>query len=415
MVAKMHETTEDRPAEEARLDQAMTSMDPILQASLKREQQRRLRRKLLYGGLAMALVITVLSVVFSNPGSVASEGSNPKELVASAEQLGSEGWRLWQSGSPAVAEDKFKLAVEADPKSPHLWNGLGWSRVHQREYDLAIEAFQRSVKLERKHAGALNGLGQAYLFKREYDLAEPYLRRSEALTKGASAASYALAKLYLLQGDYGKAKATIAKMKKAGIGGMDPDNIQAMADAAENETLSDELRSVIEPAEQTESAEVDDADDKKKSAGARNMEGWKHFQLGNGRAAEIAFRAALKKAPDMQAAQNGLGFALLSQGKPEEATPIFKKLVKAEPKGAGYVNGLARCYAETGDHKKAVSVWKTLENGKGPPNALTWGLARSLIALERFDEALATLKHIKAAGGPAAAGVDELIEKCKGE
>jgi tetratricopeptide (TPR) repeat protein len=415
MVEKMHETmTDDRPAEEEKLDQAMTSMDPILQASLKREQRQRLRRNLLYGGLAMGTVIGLFFLVLFNQDSDADGDSKSEANVArvavaegqSPGELSKEGWALWKAGDQGGAEAKFGKALATEPEDANLWNGLGWSQFGQQKYDLAIESFQKCLKFEESHPAGLNGLGQAYLAKREYDLAEPFLRR--AMENGASAGTYGLARVYLLQGKYDKAKTTLEKLDRTGT---DAETVDAMVKAAETKNLDDDLRSKLEPRLIAEAGDVEDG----ASAEAHAAKGWQHFYKGKNAPAEESFRKALAKDPNMEQAKNGLGFCLLNQGNTKEAQPMFESLVKANPKHGGYVNGLARCYEQNGDLRAAVKVWKTQEKGSGTPNALTWGIARSLVELKDYDEALPYLKRIKAAGGSGASAADELIAKCEAE
>ncbi len=422
MVEKMHETmTEDRPAEEEKLDQAMTTMDPILQASLKREQKQRLRRNLLYGGLAMAVMVGLFFVVLFNQDLNPDDSSKASQNLATAkssespEELSKDGWALWQSGNSGAAEQKFLKAVATEPKGANHWNGLGWSQIGQQKYDSAIESFQKCVKLDGANAGGLNGLGQAYLARREYDLAEPFLRR--AMKKGASAATYGLARIYLLQQDYGKAKTMLVKLKTPTHSGLDGGLIDAMTEAARTKTLNPELRKKIEPAEpepaQVAATENGEPDRSGWSAGGLSAKGWYEFRSGNYAAAEKLFRMALEKDPKMDSSANGLGFALLNQGNTDEAQPIFERLVKVNPKHGGYVNGLARCFKNNGDLKKAVKLWKTQEKDSGPPDALTWGIARSLVELKEYDEALPYLKRIKAAGGEDLSSIDALIAECE--
>ena len=408
MVEKMHETmTEDRPAEEEKLDQAMATMDPILQASLKREHKQRLRTKLLYGGLTMATIVCLLFWVLFDQNSNADDGSksSPESAnVATAEELGKEGWSLWKSGDQSAAEAKFSKALAIEPEDANMWNGLGWSQIGQQKYDSAIESFQKCLKHEGSHAAGLNGLGQAYLAKRDYDLAEPYLRR--AMKNGATAATWGLARIYLLQGDYDKAKSTLEKLDKRGL---DEGTINAMVEAAEKKSLDGDLRSKLEPMLLVKAGDLDDG----ASAEAHAAKGWQHFRKGNNAAGEKSFRKALEKEADLEQAKNGLGFCLLNLGNTKEAQPIFEQLMKVNPKHGGYVNGLARCYKNNGDVAGAVKLWKTQEKDSGPPTALTWGIARSLVELKEYDEALPYLKRIKAAGGRGASSVDSLIAECK--
>lgn len=411
MVDKMHETiTEDRPAEEEKLDRAMTTMDPILRASLKREQQQRRRRNLLYGGLAMATIIGLCLLILFFPDSNTKDSkaggaskSSDAASVTTAEERGAQGWAHWRSGNHSVAELKFNQALEAAPEDADLWNGLGWSQIGQQKYDDAIESFQKCVKLDESHAAGLNGLGQAYLAKRAYDLAEPYLSR--ARKNGATAASWGLVRIYLLQGEYDNAQRALEKLDRTGL---DEELVNALVKAAEERKLDDGLRSKLEPMLLVQDGDLDDG----ATAEVHAAKGWQLFQEGNNAEAEKAFRKALAKDDSLEQAKNGLGFCLLNQGNTEEAQPIFEALVKANSKHGGYVNGLARCHENSGNLAEAVKLWKTLEKGFGPPDALTWGIARSLVKLKEYDQAMPYLKRIKAAGRNVSV-VDALIAECE--
>src|SRR4051812_2329060 len=138
-----HHPAGDVPTEDARLDDAIRKADELLLSSLKSEEHSRSRRRRTYtftivGGLIMfaAACVIVAILAQTNGGATAPPASG-----ASAEQLSTEGWALWQQRKLPEAEAKFQQAVKADPKVTNAWNGLGWASLNQGKREAAEKAF----------------------------------------------------------------------------------------------------------------------------------------------------------------------------------------------------------------------------------------------------------------------------------
>jgi tetratricopeptide (TPR) repeat protein len=189
-------------AERVRLDDAMRRADELLVDSLRRDEDRRQRRRrlrnitLILGGLMTTAFVCVLL------GLLAGQGKTDSADAQKAQALSQEGWQLWQQRKLPEAEAKFAEAVKLDPQNANAYNGLGWAQFNQGK-DEAVKAFEKVVALEPDHAAGLNGLGQYYLQKNELDKAEKYLL--QAASNEASAAWYGLARLYLMKNDFDRA------------------------------------------------------------------------------------------------------------------------------------------------------------------------------------------------------------------
>ncbi len=172
-------------ADQARLDEAIERADDLLFQSLKIEERLRRRRQrnlwLMLGGLFMFATIGGLIVALA---------LNAAPQVDKSGQLSADGWRLWQSGQPDEAAQKFEEAVKLAPKNTNAWNGLGWARFNAGKYEDADKAFHKVISMEPKHPAALNGLGQLNLMQRNYKEAEKYLLKA---APQAPAAWYGLA------------------------------------------------------------------------------------------------------------------------------------------------------------------------------------------------------------------------------
>jgi Flp pilus assembly protein TadD/beta-lactamase regulating signal transducer with metallopeptidase domain len=153
----------------------------------------------------------------------------------------SQGWQLFQSGESEKAEKKFQEYIDSDPKNPNAWNGLGWAKFHSGKSQEAIEAFREVLKLEPNYPAALNGLGQIFFFQKNYDQAESYLLKA---APQAPAAWYGLTKLCLLQGKFEEAEKWAQKV----VDSNEADEVAPLLlQAAKDKSLSDDLRSIIEP------------------------------------------------------------------------------------------------------------------------------------------------------------------------
>lgn len=238
-----HHPAGDVPTEDARLDDAIRKADELLLSSLKSEEHSRSRRRRTYtftivGGLIMFAAACVILAVLAQTTAAPAAGASD----ASAEQLSTEGWALWQQRKLPEAEAKFEQAVKADPKLANAWNGLGWARLNQGQQEGAEKAFTEVVKLEPTHPAALNGLGWIAFGQRKYDQAEKHFLAAAA--NNASASWMGLAQLYLLQGKFDQALPWALLVSKEP--GADATSAR-LVEAAQMKKLDPALRKQIEP------------------------------------------------------------------------------------------------------------------------------------------------------------------------
>ncbi|MFT7641206.1 MAG: tetratricopeptide (TPR) repeat protein, partial [Pirellulaceae bacterium] len=347
-----------RPSEEAALDRAITSIDPLLQASLQRDQKRRRRKIAIAGGILMAVCIATLVTGFIFLGGGLFGGAADEvDRLEKAADIAADGFKLWQQKKLDQAEVKFKNSLKVDPQQINAWNGLGWCQLNQGKLNEASDSFTKCVELSANHPAALNGLGQINLALGKYDKAEEYLLKAES----ASAAWYGLVRLYLLKGEFDKAQPFVKKLDKAT--GVDENELKQFQAAIDAKKLDDKLRSRLEPVALAADGDVAEL----------SQRGWRLFQSGKNRPATAAFEAALKKDPSYASAINGLAFAYLNQGLSDKAQPLFEKLLNEQPKHFGAMNGLARCYKNAGKTDKAIEIWTKMEVQLPSVSAATTG------------------------------------------
>jgi tetratricopeptide (TPR) repeat protein len=368
-----HESTR----EQARLDDAMKRADDLLVSSLKGDDRRRTRRRVVWGGifaaLALAAIATALSWnhAFVRLDSQAVAGDSEEK----AAQLSAEGWQLWQKQSLRPAIEKFEAAVKLDPKNANAWNGLGWANFNNGDSDAAQKAFKKVVLLEPSHPAALNGLGQIALSQRNYPEAEKYLLEA---APQASAAWYGLAKLYLLSGKYGDAEKWIQKVIATGEA---DEFAEQILRAAKAKKVPDDLRELMEPSPGR--VEVGRA--------------WGLMNQGRRPEAKAILNALLAKDPRDANALNAMGWCLLMEGDLSGARLFFERALAADPKAAGSMNGLARVLYAKGDAEGAIKIWKEMVEKIPGVHAGTVGLADAYLEKGEYAKALPLLEQWAAA------------------
>lgn len=308
----------------------------------------------------------------------------PNDQVKAAE-LVQRGWKLWEQQSWNDSEIAFAEAARLDPARADAWNGLGWARFNAGKQDEAVEAFTKCVQLEPANPAALNGLGQAAFMNREYDRAEQFFLKAPA----ASAAWYGLARLYLLQGRFGDAE----KYAKKVLGQQPSDRLaQQILAAAKAKKLDNGLKQLLEPPATPKPGVPGQLD----AFSSETQQGWALLQQGKMEEAIGKFRLALQRNPDELAAHNGLGFALINRGDAAEAQKHFEFFLKCEPNAAGPLNGLARCQMAEGNLDDAIATWEKMDKlpGLDSVHAGTFGLAEAYLAKKDYAKATVQLEKL---------------------
>jgi len=378
-------------SEEARVDEALSRADELLVTSLKDEDRRRKRRRILVaslGLLSLAAIggLALLSVTGwglsgaganrnTNSDSVAQEKGDATADQGRAAELSAEGWKLWQGQDLDAAVKKFEQAVQLDPKNSAAWNGLGWARFNGGDYQPASVAFNKVIELEPNHPAALNGLGQIALTERRYPDAEKFLLKA---APEAPAAWWGLAKLYLLTAEFDKSAKWAEKISASGEA---DEGIEQILKAAREKKLPDDLRRQIEPP-----AKPSNAGDVKRA--------WKLMNQGRSTEAKSLFAAIVAKSPNDADALNGLGWCLLNMGDAKEAKPVFEKALAADPDASGAMNGLARALDTQDDTDGAIKVWEKMTEKVPGPHAGTFGLVDAYLQKKEFKKAVPLLEQL---------------------
>jgi tetratricopeptide (TPR) repeat protein len=289
------------------------------------------------------------------------------------------------------AVEEYKLALNADPNSAMLQNGLASLYFKIGRIKEAVSAAQDQVKRNPNDVDAHMLLGQVYL-RSLGDMQGPQSAEmlKLAITEYETIArlkptdletKLLLGQLYALDHDSAKAEAVFKDAQK--IDGGSEDVVLNMARLyAQNGEMQRAVNTLsgVPPSDRTARIEFE--------LGA-SLE-----QLKKPKEAAAAYRRSLELEPDNPDAQRGLANALLADDQLDEAQKVFTALVAADPSDAQSQIHIAEIERRQGHYEDALA---TLEKAKAHAQdslELDFNEAQIYDALGKYDQAtgiLATL------------------------
>jgi tetratricopeptide (TPR) repeat protein len=356
-----------QPEEPERLDRFLTATDPLLLASLRKEDgQRRSRR--------IRRWATVIGLAFVISGSWASgvlwlKKTSPNEEKA---RILVEQGRTIMAGRELLSEerykealDNFELAVKLDPESADAWAELGNCHLYNYQSEQAEEVLKRALALNPEHAQARHGLGNLYLRRGEESKAEAIWKEGDRREM-----SQQLARLYLLQGRFQEAEAHLTPLLEESSAN---EIVQRMAQAARSRHLDPNLRTLLEPEPTGRSSWAD--------------LGWRMSRENRHREASTAFRKAIAEVPSDVNALSGMGWALLRLHRPAEARRYFQRALWLDSDHMLSLNGMAHSFKDEGRTGEAISAWIGMTELYPNVNDGTPGLAWTYYEMRDYHQA----------------------------
>jgi cytochrome c-type biogenesis protein CcmH/NrfG len=355
--------------EAAQLDRFLTGTDPILMASLQKEEHGLLRRRKLRWGFVVLLVLGVLTalapaywlpdLLYPAGGLAGKAAKNPDE----------EARLLTEQARQHLAENRYNEALESATLATQLapgladaWITLGDCQMKNYQSALSEQAYLKALALEPGSSRASLGLGTLYLRRGEERKAE------EVWLQGG--VDWKLATLYLLQGRYREAE---LRLRPLLVEGTEEELLFRMAEAARSRHLDPALRSLLEP-EPTGLSEWADL-------------GWRLSRQERHEEAARAFRKAVSLIPRDVNALSGLGLSLLALDRTEEARTYFNRALELDHDHVLSLNGLAQCFKNEGRPGEAIAVWQTMAQLYPGVNYGTPGLAWTYYELRDYPQA----------------------------
>ena len=351
--------------EPERLDRFLTTTDPILLASLQKEEGQR-RRGLTRHVVAVLGCMIVLSLSLWAFGAqrldrAASNAEKARLLVEQGRKLMSTR-ELVSAERYSEALANFSLAVKLAPNFAEAWTELGNCHLYNYQSESAEEAFQKAIALEPETSNALHGLGTVYLRRGEARKAEEVWRQGGLDRQ--------LARLYLLQGRFDEAEARLAPLIEESP---DDELLHRMAQAARTRHLAPRLRTLLEPEPTGRSSWAD--------------LGWRLYRDKRYREASTAFRRAIATVPSDVNALSGLGKSLLGMNRPGEARPYFQRALRLDGDHMLSLNGLAQSFKDEGRIGEAIATWHGMTELYPEVNDGTPGLAWTYYEMQDYHQA----------------------------
>jgi tetratricopeptide (TPR) repeat protein len=286
------------------------------------------------------------------------------------------------------AVEEYKLALNADPNSAMLQDGLADLYFKIGHVKDAVTAAQDQVKRNPNDVEAHTLLGQVYL----RSLGDMQGSQSGEMLRLAIAEYETIARLkptdletklllgqlYALNHDSAKAE---AEFKEAQT--MDADSEEVVLNMAQLYSQNGESQRAVD----TLSAVPQDD----RTARIEFALGANYDQLNKSKLAVQAYRSSLDLEPDNPDAQRGLGNALLADGQMDEAMKVFQALAVADSTNAQWEIDIAEIQRRQGHYDEALA---TLEKAKPQAqNSLQLNFNEALIydAQGKYDQATGVL------------------------
>ncbi len=287
------------------------------------------------------------------------------------------------------AIEEYKLALNADPTSATLQNGLADLYFRLGRIREAVSAAKEQTTKNPNDIQAHTLLGKVYLrslgdgqTQQSGDMLQLAIGEYETLARlkpDDIETHLLLGQLYNLNHDSAKAEAEFRAAQK-----IDPDSEEVVLNMARLYTEQGDFKRA---AETLKAVPEDD-----QTARVESALGATYDQLKQPKDAIAAYRAALDLDPENPAeVQRGLANALLSDGQLEEALTLFQQIVAAEPQDAQSQIHIAEIERRQGHYDQALA---TLEKAKPVVQdtlELNYNEALTYDALGRYNDAVSVL------------------------
>ncbi|HEV2645386.1 MAG TPA: tetratricopeptide repeat protein [Acidobacteriaceae bacterium] len=291
------------------------------------------------------------------------------------------------------AVEEYKLALNSDPKSAKLQDGLAELYFKIGHVKEAVTAAQEQVKQNPNDVEAYTLLGQVYLRSlgdmqggQSAEMLRLAIAEYETIDRLKPAnleTKLLLGQLYALHHDSAKAEAEFKDAQK-----IDADSEEVVLNMAQLYGQQGDSQRALNT---LVAVPVDD-----RSARVEFEIGAYYDLLKKPKDAAAAYRRSLDLEPDNPDAERGLGNALLADDQMDEALKVFLPLVTADPTDAASEVHIAEILRRKGRYDEALA---TLEKAKLQPQAqdspeLNFNEAVIYDAQGKYDQATGVLQKM---------------------
>lgn len=295
------------------------------------------------------------------------------------------------------AIEQYKLALEADPDSETLENGLANLYFRLGRIREAVSAAQEQINKHPNDVEAHTLLGHVYLRSlgdgqnpQSGEMLQAAIKEYETIAKlkpDDVETHLLLGQLYGLAHDSAKAEAEFKAAQK-----IDPNSEEVVLSIAR---LYSEQGDLSRAAKVIEAVPSDDRSARMDFALAGIYD-----QLKQPKNAVRAYRAAVDEDPDNMDAKRGLAAALTASGQMDDAGKVYAQILGNDPQDAQALIRQADIQRQQGHYEQALATLKKAQALVSDNVELSYNLALVYDALGRFDDSISTLKQLLTATLP---------------
>jgi tetratricopeptide (TPR) repeat protein len=295
------------------------------------------------------------------------------------------------------AIEQYKLALEADPDSETLADGLANLYFRLGRIREAVSAAQEQIEKHPDDVDAHMLLGHVYLRSlgdgqnpQSGEMLQAAIKEYETIAKlkpDDVETHLLLGQLYGLAHDSAKAETEFKAAQK-----IDPNSEEVVLSIAR---LYSEQGDLARAAKVIEGVPADDRSARMDFALAGIYD-----QLKQPKSAVKAYRAAVEDDPDNTDARRGLAAALTASGQMDEAAKVYAQILGNDPQDAQALIREADIQRQQGHYEQALATLKKAQALVSDNTELSWNLALTYDSLGRFDDSIKTLKQLLTATLP---------------
>ncbi len=296
------------------------------------------------------------------------------------------------------AIEQYKLALEADPDSETLEDGLANLYFRLGRIREAVSAAQEQIQKHPDDIEAHTLLGHVYLRSlgdgqnpQSGEMLQAAIKEYETIAKLKPEdveTHLLLGQLYGLAHDSAKAETEFKAAQK-----IDPNSEEVVLSIAR---LYSEQGDLARAAKVIDSVPADDRSARMDFALAGIYD-----QLKQPKNAVKAYRAAVEEDPDNADAKRGLAAALTASGQMDEAAKVYGQILGSDPEDAQALIREADIQRQQGHYEQALATLKKAQGLVSDNVELSYNLALVYDALGRLDDSIKTLKQLLTATLPA--------------
>jgi tetratricopeptide (TPR) repeat protein len=296
------------------------------------------------------------------------------------------------------AIEQYKLALDADPNSPALQDGLATLYFRLGRIREAVAAAQDQVTKHPDDVDAHELLGRVYLRSlgdgqgpQANDMLQASIKEYEEIVKLKPKdleTRLLLGQLYGLNHDSAKAEMEFKEAQK--IDGSSEEVVLSMARLYSEQGEMEKAAAVIANVPATDRTAREDF----ALAGIYDT-------LKKPKDAAAAYQATLDQDPDNTDAKRGLAAALTAAGNMDAASKIYSQILGSDPQDPQALIHQAEIQRQQGEYEQSLATLKTAQSLVAENPEISFNQALDYDALGRYNDSIQTLRAILTATAAA--------------